>query len=85
MATTRARHKNRRTNSGGTINASSPLPTPSTKGTSARILSEDRTTRRRKYIIFWPGREDQGMYQEDNHPRHQTRPGREGSRKDEKP
>lgn len=57
MATTNTRDKSRRTTSGGTTHAAPPITTPPTKATSARILSEDRTTRR-KYTIFWPGRED---------------------------
>jgi hypothetical protein len=56
MATTKTRDPTRRTNRGSTQNAS-PVPTTLTKATSARILSEDRTTRRRKFTIFWPGRE----------------------------
>lgn len=59
MATTNTRDRNRRTRSGGTSHAAPPVTTPPTKATSARILSEDRTTRRRKYTIFWPGREDE--------------------------
>lgn len=59
MATTNTRDKGRRTKSGGTTRAAPPITTPPTKETSARILSEDRTTRRRKYTIFWPGREDE--------------------------
>lgn len=59
MATTNPRDRNRRTRSGGTSHAASPVTTLPTKATSARILSEDRTTRRRKYTIFWPGREDE--------------------------
>ncbi|KAK0746938.1 hypothetical protein B0T18DRAFT_429804 [Schizothecium vesticola] len=58
MATTKTRDPTCGTSRGST-HAASPIPITPTKATSARILSEDRTTRRRKYTIFWPGREDE--------------------------
>ncbi|KAK1832597.1 hypothetical protein QBC39DRAFT_381416 [Podospora conica] len=54
------RSQSRRTTRAALANSASPSAAPTiTNETSARILSEDTTARRKKYTIFWPGREDE--------------------------